>query len=282
MAVVLTAPSFVHSGAFSLVETTDFMHARYYSPNLGRFMSVDPVGGTVGSSQSWNRYTYVENRPTIAVDPDGQALDYEVEQRGNLRSGMTAPATPEQLAFDKGIATLIGAGLTLPVATAAVGPTVMKTVITNALAGMAMTWNNVRGSGMNANQQFDTVMTSGAIWGVTGVLGGGSKLGALGTSIVAGTGGDIFGKYASRSFAGQPFTFGDAASAPFSGGISGTATMLGRGNLGLTVGMLIVGSIAQQEVTTNLINSSLPEANESFSLNIEDSLCQDRFRVFDE
>jgi len=73
MAVVLTAPSFVHSGAFSLVETTDFMHARYYSPNLGRFMSVDKVGGAVGSSQSWNRYSYAKNSPTNRIDPDGNA-----------------------------------------------------------------------------------------------------------------------------------------------------------------------------------------------------------------
>lgn len=49
-----------------------FMHARYYSPNLGRFLSVDPVGGSVGSSQSWNRYSYVMNSPLNLVDPDGQ------------------------------------------------------------------------------------------------------------------------------------------------------------------------------------------------------------------
>ena len=47
-----------------------YMHARYYSPNLGRFLSVDPVGGKVGSSQSWNRYSYVTNNPLVFVDPD--------------------------------------------------------------------------------------------------------------------------------------------------------------------------------------------------------------------
>jgi len=50
----------------------DYMHARYYSPNLGRFMSVDPIGGTVGSSQSWNRYSYVRNNPLTLIDPDGR------------------------------------------------------------------------------------------------------------------------------------------------------------------------------------------------------------------
>jgi RHS repeat-associated protein len=55
----------------------DYMHARYYSPNLGRFMSVDPIGGTVGSSQSWNRYSYVNNNPLGLVDPNGE-IDFEV------------------------------------------------------------------------------------------------------------------------------------------------------------------------------------------------------------
>ena len=50
----------------------DYMHARYYSPNLGRFLSVDPVGGSIGSSQSWNRYSYVLNSPINATDPTGE------------------------------------------------------------------------------------------------------------------------------------------------------------------------------------------------------------------
>jgi hypothetical protein len=49
------------------------MHARYYSFEMGRFMSVDPVGGEVGLSQSWNRYAYVRGNPVNAVDPDGRS-----------------------------------------------------------------------------------------------------------------------------------------------------------------------------------------------------------------
>jgi len=52
----------------------DYMHARYYNPGIGRFLSVDPVGGTVGSSQSWNRYSYVLNNPLVYVDPSGETL----------------------------------------------------------------------------------------------------------------------------------------------------------------------------------------------------------------
>jgi hypothetical protein len=48
------------------------MHARYYSYNLGRFTSIDPLGGKVGLSQGWNRYAYVKGNPVNAVDPDGE------------------------------------------------------------------------------------------------------------------------------------------------------------------------------------------------------------------
>jgi len=42
----------------------DYMHARYYSPALARFVSVDTVGGDPSSSQSWNRYSYTQNNPS--------------------------------------------------------------------------------------------------------------------------------------------------------------------------------------------------------------------------
>jgi RHS repeat-associated protein len=41
----------------------DYLHARYYSNTLARFVSVDPKGGSPGSSQSWNRYAYATNNP---------------------------------------------------------------------------------------------------------------------------------------------------------------------------------------------------------------------------
>jgi RHS repeat-associated protein len=49
-----------------------YAKARYYHPQIGRFISTDPVGGSTTSSQSWNRYAYVENRPLVATDPTGQ------------------------------------------------------------------------------------------------------------------------------------------------------------------------------------------------------------------
>ncbi len=51
----------------------DYMHARYYSPFFGRFLSVDPISGEVSAPQSWNRFTYVRNNPITLTDPDGRS-----------------------------------------------------------------------------------------------------------------------------------------------------------------------------------------------------------------
>jgi RHS repeat-associated protein len=44
---------------------------RFYSPNLGRWHSPDPVGGDITNPQSLNRYAYVMNNPTTLTDPLG-------------------------------------------------------------------------------------------------------------------------------------------------------------------------------------------------------------------
>ena len=53
-------------------ETLDYMHARFESATLGRFLSVDPGRDwDPGKPQSWNMYTYVRNSPINATDPSG-------------------------------------------------------------------------------------------------------------------------------------------------------------------------------------------------------------------
>ena len=57
----------------SAADDLDYMHARYYNPQVGRFLSVDPVLGKPEIPQSWNRYAYVLNNPLKYVDPTGEA-----------------------------------------------------------------------------------------------------------------------------------------------------------------------------------------------------------------
>lgn len=71
----------------------DYMHARYYSSGLGRFLSVDPVGGKVGSSQGWNRYAYVMNSPLLLVDPSGADEEDRIEV-SPIRKVMSVRVTP--------------------------------------------------------------------------------------------------------------------------------------------------------------------------------------------
>jgi len=51
----------------------DYAFARYYSSRLGRFLSTDPLGGSIGDLQSHNAYAYVANNPCNFVDPLGLA-----------------------------------------------------------------------------------------------------------------------------------------------------------------------------------------------------------------
>ncbi|MDP2323111.1 MAG: RHS repeat-associated core domain-containing protein, partial [Gammaproteobacteria bacterium] len=58
-----------------MLDTAQLVHmqGRVYDPTLGRFLSPDPVLGRLGSPQSLNPYSYVENNPLAFVDPSGFA-----------------------------------------------------------------------------------------------------------------------------------------------------------------------------------------------------------------
>jgi RHS repeat-associated protein len=51
------------------------MNGRVYDPMLGRFLSADPVIGSLADSQSVNPYAYVGNRPLNTTDPTGFVAD---------------------------------------------------------------------------------------------------------------------------------------------------------------------------------------------------------------
>src|SRR5205085_5268745 len=49
----------------------DYAQFRFYHSAHGRFMSADPLGGSVSNPQSLNRYAYVRNDPINLIDPLG-------------------------------------------------------------------------------------------------------------------------------------------------------------------------------------------------------------------
>ncbi|MEJ1095430.1 MULTISPECIES: RHS repeat-associated core domain-containing protein [unclassified Pseudoxanthomonas] len=50
-----------------------YMQQRYYDPQVGRFLSVDPVTASTANGSNFNRYKYASINPYLFVDPDGQA-----------------------------------------------------------------------------------------------------------------------------------------------------------------------------------------------------------------
>ena len=49
-----------------------YMRARYYSPELKRFLNTDSKKGSIDKSKSLNIYSYVTDNPVLLVDPNGQ------------------------------------------------------------------------------------------------------------------------------------------------------------------------------------------------------------------
>jgi len=62
----------------------DYMHARYYSPSAGAFLSFDPgldIEKAQRAPQRWNRYAYVNNNPLVGTDPTGKI---QFDKDGNV------------------------------------------------------------------------------------------------------------------------------------------------------------------------------------------------------
>jgi RHS repeat-associated protein len=49
-----------------------YLQARYYDPQLGRFLSTDPVDPDPQTGMNFNRYAYAENNPYSRIDRNGR------------------------------------------------------------------------------------------------------------------------------------------------------------------------------------------------------------------
>ncbi|MEO1708260.1 MAG: RHS repeat-associated core domain-containing protein, partial [Pseudomonadota bacterium] len=77
-----------------------YMQARYYDPNIGRFLSNDPVGFAQGGPGYFNRYAYTLNNPANATDPDGE---FAIQIGGGLLgAGLGAVVGAATAAFNGG------------------------------------------------------------------------------------------------------------------------------------------------------------------------------------
>ncbi|BCW94310.1 MAG: hypothetical protein KatS3mg007_2204 [Thermoanaerobaculum sp.] len=148
----------------------DYMHARYYAPWGGRFLSVDPGRDyDFKSPQSFNLYAYVRNNPVSSVDPTGKektGFERELYEAFVKNSGN---ATPEQRAFE----IAMGAGLfglaALP-AVAVIAPESMGSIAVGTAFGMASSTPVLFDQSMGPDAKVEAMVVSGAGGGFSGVL----------------------------------------------------------------------------------------------------------------
>ncbi|MBU7025318.1 MAG: hypothetical protein HXS48_00135, partial [Theionarchaea archaeon] len=69
--------------------------ARYYDPQLGRFMTRDFLAGTPANPQTLNRYAYCGNNPLNYTDPLGLWFEPEIEEEPEKTEEVEEPNDPE-------------------------------------------------------------------------------------------------------------------------------------------------------------------------------------------
>ncbi|MDP5275123.1 RHS repeat-associated core domain-containing protein [Chengkuizengella axinellae] len=69
---------FLYNGKYGVVTDDNglyYMRARYYNPDIKRFINRDVVQGSISSSLSLNKYAYVNGNPVSYIDPFGLSRD---------------------------------------------------------------------------------------------------------------------------------------------------------------------------------------------------------------
>ncbi|NMC58861.1 MAG: RHS repeat-associated core domain-containing protein, partial [Candidatus Methanofastidiosa archaeon] len=61
-----------------------YFGARWYDASLGRFISEDPLKGSMISPQSQNPYVYCMNNPLRYIDPTGLIHEVYKDENGNI------------------------------------------------------------------------------------------------------------------------------------------------------------------------------------------------------
>jgi RHS repeat-associated protein len=134
-----------------------YMQQRYYDPQVGRFLSVDPAPVDVTSAANFSRYWYADDNPYVFTDPDGRETGaayraiYIADQKRNTRQSSSAatggkegsasrynnPQLGNNVMIGEGIG--LGAGITVGVALVAINvvgfPEVEGTELLMAIAG---------------------------------------------------------------------------------------------------------------------------------------------------
>ncbi len=91
-------------GEYGVMDDSNGLHhmrARYYQPDLRRFVSLDALNGEITDPMTLNRYQYVSGNPMVGVDPSGKTEGYS-NYSGYVMSenGPKGPAINQSLTGD--------------------------------------------------------------------------------------------------------------------------------------------------------------------------------------
>lgn len=163
-----------------------YMQARYYSPVIGRFLSVDPVTFMDKPYPGqFNRYAYTWNHPINANDPDGEFINFIVGAAigAAIETGSQLIANGGDFsALDAGA---IGKSAAIGSLTGGVGGALGKAALTKAAPRVAA----------KANTAFGSVKASAASGALEGGIGAG--IGDVANQLTDGQAGVNLGQTAS-------------------------------------------------------------------------------------
>ncbi len=83
---------FKYVGQFGVMTEPDntlFMRARFYDPSIGRFLSKDPVDGSLNNPTTLHPYLYASSNPVCVIDPSGRTGFYILG--GGFSAGAGSP-----------------------------------------------------------------------------------------------------------------------------------------------------------------------------------------------
>ena len=104
-----------------------YMQARYYDPQMGRFLSTDPVDPDPMTGTNFNRYAYAEGSPYGQYDPDGRE-SRDLEHEYDLSGAEPPPPSPDD---ELGPAIGLALGAVIAPVAAAAGAEIAASALAN-------------------------------------------------------------------------------------------------------------------------------------------------------
>ena len=74
---MLNASRYQEKSGMDMMVTSGLLNARYYDPNIGRFISPDPAMVNPANPITFNRYAYANDNPYRYTDPTGMKSDHD-------------------------------------------------------------------------------------------------------------------------------------------------------------------------------------------------------------